>query len=237
LALEAANEVVLQWNSSALQAVRKTRMAPPIVARALAITHTSIYDAWAAYDPVAVGTCFGGSLRRPAVEQTAANKQMAISYAAYRALVDLFPTERARLFDPLMRALGYDPLNVSLDTSTAAGIGNTAASALLDYRHYDGSNQLAAYADYTDYQPVNTSDTLNDPNRWQPVPILDGTSFIVPKFLVPHWGRVTPFALNDGNILRPPMPAQYPHGSYIAQANHMGAATLERRPTVLESES
>jgi hypothetical protein len=53
------------------------------------------------------------------------------------------------------------------------------------------------------------------------VPILNGTNFVVPKFLVPHWGRVTPFALNDGNILRPPMPAQYPHGSYIAQANHL----------------
>jgi hypothetical protein len=221
LALEAANGVVLQWNSSALQAVRNTRMAPPIVARALAITHTSIYDAWAAYDPVAVETRFGGSLRCPAIEQTAANKQEAISYAAYRVLVDLFPTERARLFDPLMRALGYDPLDISLDTSTAAGIGNTVAGALLDYRHYDGSNQLAAYADYTHYQPVNTAETLNDPNRWQPVPIFNGTSFVVPKFLVPHWGRVTPFALNDGNIVRPPMPAQYPHGSYIAQANHI----------------
>jgi hypothetical protein len=64
-----------------------------MVARALAIVHTCIFDAWAAYDQKAVGTQLGGSLRRPKSEQTATNKNKAISFAAYRAAVDLFPTD------------------------------------------------------------------------------------------------------------------------------------------------
>src|SRR6202022_1462250 len=55
--------VVIQWNNAALQGVRDSKLGPPMVARALAIVHTCIYDAWAAYDRHALGTQFGGSLR------------------------------------------------------------------------------------------------------------------------------------------------------------------------------
>ena len=50
-----ASNVVIDWNNATLQAVHDTKPGPPMVARALAIVHTAIYDAWAAYDPVAVG--------------------------------------------------------------------------------------------------------------------------------------------------------------------------------------
>ena len=39
--------------------------------------------------------------------------------------------------------------------NSPTGIGNRAAKAVLDYRHADGSNQLAGYADTTGYQPKN----------------------------------------------------------------------------------
>src|SRR6266404_7138866 len=53
----ASDNVVVQWNVAALQGVRDSRIGPPMVARALAIVHTCIYDAWAAaYDKRAVGT-------------------------------------------------------------------------------------------------------------------------------------------------------------------------------------
>ncbi len=48
--------VVLTWNEAVLAAIRATRPAPPVAARALAIVHTAMYEAWAAYDPRAVGT-------------------------------------------------------------------------------------------------------------------------------------------------------------------------------------
>src|SRR6202790_3926112 len=85
--------VVIQWNNAALQGVRDAKLGPPMVARALAIVHTCIYDAWAAYYRRALGTQFGGALRRPRSERTLANKTEAISYAAYRAAVDLFPID------------------------------------------------------------------------------------------------------------------------------------------------
>jgi hypothetical protein len=41
-----SDNVVLLWNEAALQAVRDTRPAPTVTARALAVVHASIYDAW-----------------------------------------------------------------------------------------------------------------------------------------------------------------------------------------------
>src|SRR2546426_9346736 len=80
------DNVVLQWNSALLQAVRDVRFAPMFTARALAVVHTCMYDAWAAYDARAVGTVLGDSLRRPKLERTRAAKRVAVSFAAYRAL-------------------------------------------------------------------------------------------------------------------------------------------------------
>jgi Domain of unknown function (DUF6851) len=133
------DNVVLQWDEELLQAVRALPPGPTVTARAINVVHTAIFDAWAAYDPLARGTRLGVSLRRPAAERTLANKNKAISFAAYKALVDLFP---ARKFDfaEQMTYLGY-AVDGS-DTSTPATVGNTAAQAVIDYRHGDGSNQL-----------------------------------------------------------------------------------------------
>ena len=87
------DDVVLRWDEATLAAIRAIKPGPAVVARALAVVHTAIYDAWAPYDAVAVGTQLGGSLRRPAAERTIEYKSKAISYAAYRAAADLFPDE------------------------------------------------------------------------------------------------------------------------------------------------
>jgi Domain of unknown function (DUF6851) len=171
----AGDSVVLVWNQQVLDTIKDTRTAPTIAARALAVVHTAVYDAWAAYDPVAVGTRLGGNLRQPTAERTQANKEKAVSFAAYAALIDLFPTRQAS-YAQQMADLGY--ATDGSDTATAATVGATAAQAVLDYRHHDGANQLGdqpggtpgvAYADYTGYAPVNTWDQVNDPDRWQPL--------------------------------------------------------------------
>ncbi|TME26302.1 MAG: vanadium-dependent haloperoxidase [Chloroflexi bacterium] len=223
--------VVLQWNAALLQAIRTSPPRPPVVARQLAVVQTSMFDAWAAYDADAVGTRLGDRLRRPAIERTLANKSQAISYAAYRTLLDLFPT-KVSLFDGLMTTLGYDPRDGSADPATATGIGNLAAQAVLAFRHHDGSNQLGdlhpgAYSDYTAYVPVNTPDQVIDPNRWQPLRVSDGKGgFIVQQYIAPHWGKVIPFSLSAGDQLRPPAPATYhqlgqPSGGYVQQAQQI----------------
>lgn len=203
--------VVVQWNNAALQAVRSTHLGPPMTARALAILHTCIYDAWAAYDATAVGTALGGTFRRPASMRTAADKIEAISYAAHGALKDLFPTEVAK-FDALMVALGFDPGATCTDLNTPCGIGALAAHAVLALRHGDGGNQLGdrhpgAYSDYTGYAPVNDPDHIKDPDRWQPLRVPDGHGgFRTQQFLAPHWGLVLPFALTSGSQFRPAGP-------------------------------
>ena len=218
---------VVQWNNAMLAAIRASLLGPPMVARALAIVHTCIYDAWAAYDPVAVGTRLGGSLRVPLRDRTEANKTEAISFAAYRALMDLFPSEAA-LFSFVLTGLGYNPTDSVIGTQTPSGIGTLAAQAVLDFRHGDGSNQLGdlhpgAYSDYTGYHPVNTPDLINDPNRWQPLRVPNGHGgFTVQRYTGPHWGLVTPFALSSGAQFRPALgPATFPTERYTLQAEQM----------------
>jgi len=221
--------VVVQWDNAGLQAIRDTHPAPTIVSRGIAILHTCLYDAWAAYDQTAVGTRLGGTLRRPPVERTLANKNKALSFAAYRALADLFPqpAEVAK-FQALMTRLGCDPADLSTDPSTPAGVGNLAAQAVLDFRHSDGANQLGdlhpgPYSDYTGYAPVNTPDKISDPNRWQPLRLPDGHGGVtVQRFATPFWGRILPFALTSGAQFRPlDGPFKFPSGRYRAQAEQI----------------
>jgi len=229
--------VVIKWNDAFLQGVRDSKLGPPMVARALAIGHTCIYDAWAAYDHKAVGTRLGGSLRRPPAEHTLANQKQAISFAAYRAAVDLFPGSTSSVFDPLMRSLGYDAGDRSTDTSTPTGIGNVAAQAVLDFRHRDGANQLGdepggtpgvPYSDYTGYTPVNEPmdirfpfdpTTVHDPNAWQRLRYVDASGNVVtPGFVGAQWQRVTTFALSPGTLRSPTGPAKYGSAEYLDQA-------------------
>lgn len=234
---------VLMWNGTALAAVSAGTLGPPMVARALAIVHTAMYDAWAAYDDVAIGTQLGGALRRPPAERTHANRVEAASFAAYRALVDLYPAQVAR-FDAQMRTLGFDPSNASLDPATPAGIGNLAAAALLAFRHGDGANQHGTlgphgtpYSDYTGYAPANTPDEVRDPNAWQPLRYVgrDGTSMLSQSYLGAHWHLVRPFALRRASQFRPPPPARFPHRRYLRQAEEVVrlSATLGDREKVI----
>lgn len=238
-----AGTLVTDWNDQALQAVRATRMAPPIFARAAAITNTAMYDAWAAYDARANGTQLGGELRRPAGERSEANRRKAMSFAAYRALVDLFPTRRAQ-FDAEMIRLGYDPNDTTGNLATPQGVGNVAAAAVLQFRHTDGANQLgdrnggSSYSDYTGYAPVNSPTQVVDPARWQPLAVPNGSGgFTVQSFLVPHWGHVRGFALSRYDQF--PVPAPAPVGSfeYLRQATEVvyySATLTDRTKSIAE---
>jgi PAP2 superfamily len=207
-----AHTVVVEWNKAALAEVRLNKFGPPVVARALAIAHSCMYDAWTAYDPRAIGLVVA-TPRRPAAEFNDANKAKAVSHAAYRCLLNLFPTGASRL-QTVMVGLGHDPNDASTNLATPQGIGNAAASAVINNRRFDASNQygdlaVGAYADYTGYTPVNgvmpfclptPTDTCvtnaTDATRWQPLTSNTGT---VQRFVAPHWERVTPFALTSAS--------------------------------------
>ncbi|MEA5464328.1 DUF6851 domain-containing protein [Leptothoe sp. PORK10 BA2] len=208
--------ISVRWNRAAQQAVINTAPGPTVASRAYGIVHTAMFDAWAAYDLGAIATTvLGDTLQRPTAENTDANKTEAMSFAAYRVLVELFPTQRA-IFDTLMAELGYNTANVTVNTRTAAGIGNVSAETLMVQRRQDGSNQLGGYADTTGYTPANpNSDTLNDPERWTPeyVPIDSAPGdpdFIrQQRYLTPHWGTVDTFGVSDVAAIRPVAPKPF----------------------------
>ncbi|HEY2371827.1 MAG TPA: vanadium-dependent haloperoxidase [Gaiellaceae bacterium] len=255
-AVESAQNVVLRWNNALLQGVRDSRLGPPMVSRALAIAHTCIYDAWAAYDRVAVGTRLGSALRRPAREHRLENKAEAVSFAAYRAAIDLFPGH-ASLFDSLLASLGYDAADRSTDPSTPAGVGNLAATAVLDFRHQDGANQLGdapggitgmQYSDYTGFTSANApmdirlpfdASSVRDPSGWQPLRYRDGTGTpVTQSFVGAQWQRVIPFAIRSSGELRSPTgPARFGSAQYLAQAEQLialSAALTDEQKMIAE---
>ena len=209
-----AKSVVRSITDLAHASVMALKPNPPVTARMHAIISTCMFDAWAAYDATAVGTQLKGTLRRPAVERTDVNKQKAIAFAGYRALVDLYPSRKST-FDAAMVALGYDPTDASTDTATPSGIGNTVAAAVIAFRHSDGSNQLGdlhagAYSDYNGYVAKNAPDTNNpatnvvaDPDHWQPLLVANGNGgFAIQPFAGASWFKVTPFAMTSGSQFR-----------------------------------
>lgn len=237
------DNAVLLWNEALLQAVRDTRPGPTVVARAIAIVQTCVFDAWSAYDAEAVPTEPHRAWRRPPAERTDSRTAEAVSYAAAAALRDLFPAENA-LFDALLAEQGYSTVPPSLDPSTPSGIGVAAAQAVLAFRHRDGSNQLGdlapgAYADYTGYVPAPPEPAAPaDPNRWQPLEVSDGKGgFVIQKYTTPQWGLVVPFALASGDALRPGPPARYPSAEYLAQAEdliHLSAGLTDTQKATAE---
>lgn len=210
---------VLRWNALALQAVRQSNLGPPMVARALAILHTCVFDAAAAYHDEFVGTQFGERGRRPAPDRTPDHRRVALNEAAYVAFVDLFPQHR-RLADDQMARAGLAP-RAAVPHDGPSGVGRAACHAVLRTRYRDGANQLgdenggAPYSDYTGYRPVNTLRSVLALERWQPV--LSAT-LAPPRFLAPHWGRVRPFAFKSSPATRPPAPPRPSDPRFEAEA-------------------
>ncbi|MBC6467400.1 vanadium-dependent haloperoxidase [Actinomadura alba] len=239
------DNVVIRWNNAGLDAVINSHLGPPMVARALAILHTCIYDAWAAYDRRAAGTQLGTELRQPPRERTPRNKDEAISFAAYTAAVDIWPELRPR-FDTLMAELGYSKPR----SKRAKAVGVRACRAVLGYRHTDGSNQLGdlaegAYSDYTNYAPVNKPmrvdqpldlRTVKNPNRWQPLIYVDQNGDQKTQaYMGPHMGNVTPFAMTSWDQFKMPPPARFGSREYVKQARALVdyAANLTDRQKVI----
>ena len=103
---------VRAWNALALSA------APS--ARALALVHTCMYNAWAAYDDHARQTAHGVAVRLPRTARDAASQAAAMGHAAHAVLAgpDAGSGTDAGLFTP-------------------EGIGRMQAAALLDVRRRD----------------------------------------------------------------------------------------------------
>lgn len=212
------DNVAYQWAFMALEGTAndtdRFKPRPTITSRYLGLIFTSMFDAWTRFDEKAGPVYLKKVERRPKNERTLKNKEIAVSYAAYRALNEYYYSD-STLFRSKMEALGLDPDNRSLDSETPEGIGNLAAKMVIEMRKDDGSNQYGEiygsngepYFDYTGYTPVNDIDTNMDINRWQPKYFLDedGNKYD-PGCLTPYWQKVEPLLLETADQYRPGPP-------------------------------
>ncbi|MEM7498260.1 MAG: DUF6851 domain-containing protein [Pseudomonadota bacterium] len=210
---DATPSISVLWDRAVQQAVVEEGPGPTIASRAYAIVHTAMYEAWAAYDPLAIGWAENGPGQRPAAENTDANKVVAMSYAAFVALIDLFPEQRP-IFEALMDELSL-PSDIELlfpAEGSPTAVGLQAGGAVVAARADDGANQANGYADTTGYQPFNTSPLeINDITRWTPesVPVDPEDASPEQSFLTAHWGEVAPFGFADGGDFRPVAPEPF----------------------------
>lgn len=229
------HSVVVDWVDAMLLAIELNPPAPTATTWRMWVVASSMFDAWSAYDGTAVATASGYDLKQPARRQAAGSDEVAISYAAHRALTYVFPNQQY-IFDEVLAHHGLAQSS-SLDLRTPAGVGNVAAQAVIDLRKTDGSNAGGGFAQVTSpfypelYAPANSADPAApnaiggpdyDPNRWTPLRVPTGASvdahgnpivdhddpatYVDQKFLTPHWGAVTPFALTSGDQFRPAGP-------------------------------
>jgi hypothetical protein len=172
-----AASIVTEWLDEVLPAVNEVAWEPTVSARFLAIVYDAMYDAWTAYDPVAVGYVTGTALKGEGGANTVANKREALSHAAYTVLRTLAP-QRRRALAEWMQALGYEP-----GASTApARVGRRAALAVLAARAEDSANAAGDFADATGYATKRTGAA----DAWQPIDYFGRPQLPT----TPQWGRV-----------------------------------------------
>lgn len=245
--------VVTGWTEQALQAIRASRPGTPMVARSLAILYNCMYNAWCAYDAVALPTTTSPVTRQPGAECTGTNKAMAISYAAWAALSDQLPSQKAA-FDAYMKQLGYDPSASGSAAGQPARLGTDVAKAEIAYCHNDGANQLGdmtssgvPYADYTGYVaknpplivPVATPlSQIPAPGHWQPLSYPDATGVMrTPSFLGAQWQRLKPFAMTSSSQFRAGPPVMPGTAAYLDQVRRIvdvQAALTEEQKVIVE---
>src|SRR5436190_18464317 len=92
LRASAAQSIARVWDEQILSAIRVDVPHPPVHARNLFHLSVAMYDAWAAYDPVAVGYLYH---RKHTAADLAAARNEAISYAAYRLLSERYSLSRS----------------------------------------------------------------------------------------------------------------------------------------------
>ena len=216
LAGQAQHSAAREWNEKLLDAIRNDFARPPVHARNLFHTSIAMWDAWAAYDPVALTYLLGEKAR--AVDVAAARHE-AISYAAHRILSARFANspgaeEILVSLDAKMEEFGYDIGFAETKGGAPAALGNRIAGLVLTFGAADGANEESDYESLF-YEPRNPplvptlpgNPDLVDPNLWQPLVLqffVDQAGNVLaggaPAFQSPEWGVVAPFALAESDL-------------------------------------
>ena len=181
------------WDETAVLVLRDSGAATPVQARDLFDLSAVMWNAYSQ-------------------SPRAADRETAISYAAYRLLVwrASFDSNLSKTFALLtdrLHSLCYSPGFTDTAGDSPAALGNRIAAAAIAAGRHDGSLEALHYVDAS-YVPMNgplvvseAGSTVHDPTFWQPLALgqvaANGLAPIPAKiqsFVGAQWGHVRGFA-------------------------------------------
>lgn len=195
-ALVSQADVVTDWNTAALNAIRATPDNPPRATRRMAIEHIAIFDAangvQRSYRPYHVTE----------VAPVGASLEAAIAAAGYTTLNALYtnPDIQTTNFLALYNAqLALIPDGQARTEGIAWG--QSVAQAILELRADDGWDAVVPYT------------PSGEVGRWKPTPPANAPA------LLPGWGYVTPFSMTSGAQFRPQPPPPVSSSAFAFEFN------------------
>lgn len=158
-------DIVTDWNTTALNAIKSGAVPPPMAARALATMHTAMYDA-----NNAISKTRQSYLAIPSAA-AGASREAAVAQAARDVLVGLFPAQAAAFDARLNSHLSSIAPGASRDDGVS--LGSTVAGSFLAFRAGDGATGASPWT------------PGSGPTAWQPTgpsatPLLNQFAFVRP---------------------------------------------------------
>ncbi len=188
----ATKSVARWWNEALLDGIRKDNPNPPVHARNLFHLSAALWDTFWAYERdgwAAHHEIFHREIvaNLPADEAARlAAQREAMSTAAYTIIRQRFarspgvaPTTAGIRW--LMERYGFNPDATDNTSATPSAVGLRIGQKILELNLTDGANEAAAYANATGYVAANPALVVRytgvganvDPNRWQPLDLLN----------------------------------------------------------------
>jgi len=186
-------DVITDWNSVMLEAIRNESTSPPLAARNMAIVHAAIFDAINA-----IGRTCDPYLFHPN-PPPGASPAAAVIGAAHESLVRLYPSQTALFEATLNRTL--DTVSPGQSRDDGFTLGQLVAFLTLAWRGADGSSTAFPYIPGT------------NPGDWRRTP-----PFLRPPEL-PQWPYVIPFTMTNGAQFRPAGPPSLTSTQYTRDFN------------------
>lgn len=195
-ALVSQADVVTDWNTAALNAIRATPDNPPRATRRMAIEHIAIFDAangvQRSYRPYHVTE----------MAPAGASLEAAIAAAGYTTLNALYTTPDIQTTN-FLALYNAQLAQIPDGQAKTDGIawGQSVAQAILDLRADDGWDVVVPYT------------PSGEVGRWKPTPPANAPA------LLPGWGYVTPFSMTSGAQFRPQPPPAIDSVAYAFELN------------------
>lgn len=202
----AYGDMVTEWNSLAIAAIKADMQTATRASRSLAMVHAAMYDAVNAIEK----THQAYYVAAEAIDGS--SSEAAAAASAHEVLVSLYPSQRHSLDLALERLLADLPDGAGKTNGVA--LGEYVGGQIVAWRASDHSADMVPYTPGT------------GPGVWRPTP---------PSFapaMTPQWAIVTPFAMTDCAQFRtkaPPPLTSAEYATYLNEVKSLGAKNSTTR--------